>query len=283
MAFDYLERFEDGDASDWTNLTALNNSTLSGNWLGEVASSNALVLAESPSFTTTDSPVYFELYITADTNTSPDNVLVRGLDATDANIFEVEHEDDTNNVLLNGTVVGSWSAQTVYTYALRFDYTAETITIEQNGTQLDSGIAFDTAGAGEFDNIEIRNQTDGSGSSRSAYFDDLAYLVVPNTPQNFAAVQGGTRGEIDTSWDDVAQEDSYNLYRSESGGVTTADTLVTEPGQDVITFTDTGLEDGEQFYYAVTAEDEEGESALSNEDSAVTILPQTNFDTVQNV
>lgn len=279
MAFSYLERFEDGDASDWTNLTATNISNLSGSWLGEVTSSNANVNANSPSLTSRSDDIHFEAEITAVTSdtASTDQVRYFAENANGNSLFSIDHVDDGTDLQVNDTSVGSWSADTAYTYRLDVDYGTDTFDLYRNESLITSDVSF--FNSGQLDTFKIQNRTDSSGDSRSAYLDDLAYII---PVQNLAAVQGSNAGEIDTTWDSGEGEDSYNLYRAQSSGVTTGDTLVTEPASGTTSFTDTGLEDGEQFFYAISFEDYAGEYKLSNEDSAITILPQTNFDSVTN-
>jgi hypothetical protein len=74
----------------------------------------------------------------------------------------------------------------------------------------------------------------------------------PNEPQNLS-INSIIEDEIDLTWDSVGSEYQYNIYRSESSGSVKSDytqinTISTS------SFTDTNLEDGEEYYYRVTAE-----------------------------
>lgn len=98
--------------------------------------------------------------------------------------------------------------------------------------------------------------------------------IGPNAPSNLAASQG-PEGEVDLSWtDNATTEDGYYVYRAQASGSTTGDySQVADLAADTTTYTDTGLSDGETYYYRVSAYSGGGESSLSNEDSATTVLP----------
>jgi fibronectin type 3 domain-containing protein len=94
---------------------------------------------------------------------------------------------------------------------------------------------------------------------------------VPETPPNFSATPSGT-DSIDLSWDDVADEEGYRIYRSTDSGVTTSDTQIADLAADTTSYTDTGLAEGEDYYYIIVAYSSVGESDPSPEASAVTDL-----------
>jgi hypothetical protein len=76
---------------------------------------------------------------------------------------------------------------------------------------------------------------------------------MPDPPPNVSAT--ATDDDITISWDDVdGGTDEYRIYRARSSGVTTSDTLVATVQDDdsaSYSYTDTGLLDGEQYFYAV--------------------------------
>jgi len=89
----------------------------------------------------------------------------------------------------------------------------------------------------------------------------------PGVPSGMGAVAGDT--EIVLDWDTNAEDDaaSYKLYRGTSTGV--YDTDVTISGAANSTYTNTGLTNGTEYFYAVTCTDDDGnESAKSAEVSA---------------
>lgn len=88
--------------------------------------------------------------------------------------------------------------------------------------------------------------------------------VVPATPTQLSAVAADA--QVTTSWAAVPGATSYNLYWSDTSPVTTSSnklTGVTAP------FVHTGLTNGKLYYYAVSAVNDAGESALSGEVAAM--------------
>jgi hypothetical protein len=87
--------------------------------------------------------------------------------------------------------------------------------------------------------------------------------------------------QIDLTWSDVPDEASYDVYRSESPFSDEANaTKVADLSQNTTSYSDTGLEDGEQYYYRVRTVRSDGKTALSNEVSPTTDLPSHTIDSV---
>lgn len=75
-----------------------------------------------------------------------------------------------------------------------------------------------------------------------------------SAPTNLAVTDDTVEDELTLDWDEVSNASSYNVYRAQSSGSTKSDyTLVAEPTSPP--YTDTNLEDGERFYYRVSAHD----------------------------
>ena len=93
---------------------------------------------------------------------------------------------------------------------------------------------------------------------------DSSPEAVPGAPTGVTAVAGA--GQARVSWDNVAGATSYNLYYSQTPGVTKSTGIeiqnVTSPR--VVT----PLNNGTTYFFVVTAVNGTGESAESNEDSA---------------
>jgi endonuclease I len=105
---------------------------------------------------------------------------------------------------------------------------------------------------------------------------------LPNTGQTMVCVQDetppvaptgliatGGEGEVDLDWDDNTESDlaGYNVLRSETSGG--PHTQVNGPPVLLSEYTDTGVTNGVEYHYVVTALDTaDNESAISNEDSA---------------
>jgi fibronectin type 3 domain-containing protein len=99
----------------------------------------------------------------------------------------------------------------------------------------------------------------------SAVPDDYA----PAAPTGLSATGGS--GQISLSWNAVPEDDvvGYNVYRSSTNG--TGYSRITPTPVGTPGFTDTGLGDGQTYYYVVTAIDTAGnESVVSNEVYATT-------------
>jgi minor extracellular protease Epr len=91
--------------------------------------------------------------------------------------------------------------------------------------------------------------------------------TVPSAPQNLKATAGNA--QVTLSWSAPSSDGgsaitNYNIYR---GTVSGAETPLTTIG-NVLTYTDTGLTNGQIYYYQVTAVNSIGESNRSNEANA---------------
>jgi hypothetical protein len=86
-------------------------------------------------------------------------------------------------------------------------------------------------------------------------------LVDPPSP-TVLEVTSKTRTSIDLAWDDVADESSYLIERSDDGE--TGWIPIGTTGQDVTSYTDEGLEPDTTYHYRVVATNEGGSSAPSN-------------------
>jgi len=91
----------------------------------------------------------------------------------------------------------------------------------------------------------------------------------PAPPASVSAAPG--IGEVTVNWTDVANATSYNVYRSVTSPVTKATgTKTTVTDNSLIV---SGLDNGIKYYFVVTAENVNGESAESVEVSATPVLP----------
>lgn len=90
---------------------------------------------------------------------------------------------------------------------------------------------------------------------------------LPSPPQNLVAVAGN--GQVALSWDAPAWDGGspvagYSLYRGTAAG---GEAFIRTVG-DILTYTDTGLTNGQTYYFQITASNLAGESGRSNEVSA---------------
>jgi hypothetical protein len=86
-------------------------------------------------------------------------------------------------------------------------------------------------------------------------FLDYYYKTVPlQPPPNFQITDTSTEDELTLDWDSVSGANGYYVYRAQSTGSSVNDyTQVADVSGPP--YTDTGLEDGEQYYYRVSSHD----------------------------
>ncbi|MCS3632991.1 hypothetical protein GGP57_000282 [Salinibacter ruber] len=87
----------------------------------------------------------------------------------------------------------------------------------------------------------------------------------PEAPSALRVTSGA--GEVSVRWDGVEEADSYNVYRTR----TPREALPSEPQAQGITearLTDGAVENGQTYHYRVTAVNDDGESAPSDDDEA---------------
>jgi len=117
-----------------------------------------------------------------------------------------------------------------------------------------------------------------SGENSATYGGDAgsAYgTPLPRQVENLTA-QAGTNSdtEVDLSWDAAGSATEYAIYRAESSGTVVSD--YTEIDTTVnTTYSATGLENGERYFYRVAGRNDVGEGDLSNEADQTTTLPAT--------
>jgi fibronectin type 3 domain-containing protein len=104
----------------------------------------------------------------------------------------------------------------------------------------------------------------------------------PDPPRNLRATAGN--GAVTIQWNDPLSDGgavitNYKIYRGTTAG---GESLVTTVG-NVNTFTDTGLSNGQPYFYRVSAVNDAGEGSLSNEVSAAPSSGQTVPSTPQNL
>ncbi|SEO71954.1 Fibronectin type III domain-containing protein [Halorientalis persicus] len=117
-------------------------------------------------------------------------------------------------------------------------------------------------------------EIDGPDDLLAYAFIELTALLsvsAPSTPQNLTA--SASQDDITLNWDSVdwgEQQDHYNIYRGQSSG---SYSYIAEVPAGTTSYTDSGLLDGERYYYVVDAENSAGTSGDSNETVATTALP----------
>jgi hypothetical protein len=126
----------------------------------------------------------------------------------------------------------------------------------------------DNAPSGQTVHYAVTAYNEGGESSETTA--SIETVVAPSTPQNLTSSVNGD--DISLDWDPVdwgGDQGHYEILRGqESGTLSQIDTVAA----GTTTYTDTGLEDGERFWYAVRAQNSEGTSGTSNETSESTVI-----------
>lgn len=179
---------------------------------------------------------------------------------------------------------GGASTATELGYAADYD-NVDTVSLSDGQTAYTTADTFDgSSGNGILLVPEEHPDASDPSVSPSVTWSSATVDLAIQPPTNLAVTQGA-EGELDLTWDDNnTNEDGHYVYRATSSGSSTSDyTQVADLGADVTSYTDTGRLDGERYYYRVSAYDGSTESDLSNEDSAVTVLPAPTGLSVSNV
>lgn len=145
---------------------------------------------------------------------------------------------------------------------------SDTVTADSGSST--SGSTGAVAGSGSDSSTGASVGGDASGSTTVTGGDQgggVTPVMVPTAPSEVVVTPGN--GQVSVSWKGVADATSYNLYWATSAGVTPGSaakkTGVTSPC--VLT----GFTNWTMYYFVMTALNAHGESAVSNETSAIPI------------
>jgi len=168
----------------------------------------------------------------------------------------------------------SVSLSTTTWYRCRVDYRAsDTGTISVSLYENDSEIATVSTTDTSYTGSGIGINAADDGTDLDVHVDGWGVEEPPAAPSNLSA--SASTDDISLSWtDNSSKEDGFYVYRAQASGSTLSDyTRIADLGANTTSYTDSSLEDGETYYYRVTAYDAVGESDSSNEASATTSLP----------
>jgi hypothetical protein len=118
--------------------------------------------------------------------------------------------------------------------------------------------------------VKITAYGKGSATAQGTIFCS-AYLKVVygdfcSAPSNLNAYKGVN--EVSLNWSAMSADVTYNIYWSTSQGVSKTKYAGKFTDISGTSFVHTGLVNGTTYYYVITAEDDKGESPISNEDDA---------------
>ncbi|MBS3816850.1 MAG: PQQ-binding-like beta-propeller repeat protein [Candidatus Thermoplasmatota archaeon] len=125
--------------------------------------------------------------------------------------------------------------------------------------------------------------SEGEGNRSSEVSATPLEVIVPSEPQNLQASAGDA--EVELTWDPPSDDggssiNEYKIYRgTSSSSLTSHDNI----GGNTTSYTDTGLTNGETYYYQVSAVNGEGEGNRSTEVSATPTSDITTPSAPQNL
>lgn len=122
------------------------------------------------------------------------------------------------------------------------------------------------------DGIQYHYRVYASNSAGSSSYsnEDTATTYLP--APTLDSIQTGTEDQLTINWtktDDNGSDGGFTVYRSQNGST---GSQIAIPGVNDTSYTDTGLEDGERYYYTVSRDTGDNES-FSGQLAATTILP----------
>lgn len=163
---------------------------------------------------------------------------------------------------VNGNVVsGSWNLNTTYKfrfYNIDFGFQEFWYEFIEESTQtvLSSGSVQFENPASDLDTIEYGMSHGGAGGQVETLYDYFIIPEPPATPSSFR-VTDETDTTVDLAWDDVSNEDDYELQRSPDGSSWSTIAIL---AADTTTYTDTGRTEDTQYYYRLRAANQAGTS-----------------------
>lgn len=174
-----------------------------------------------------------------------------------------------HNIFINNTVQASDMSSNLWDngYPSGGNYWSD-----YNGTDIMNGPNQDLPGSDGIGDTPY-NITGDSNQDRYPLMNvTLPDFKVPTAPINLSAIGGD--GQVTLTWDPPLSDggvsiSKYRIYRGNTSG---GETFLTEIG-DVTGYTDSGLTNGQTYYYQVSALNAMGEGPLSNEANATTKAP----------
>lgn len=149
-----------------------------------------------------------------------------------------------------------------------------------SGTDIDDGDGGGGGGGSSTATVSVASSSDGVQSG-----DGKIVLTYEQTVDNLS-VDATTGDSADLSWEDTFDsEDEYRVYRTQASSPVFPEdyTQVATLSANSTTYTDTGLEDGENYSWTVTAYNStDGEFPEADPVSATTDLPAPTLDSIDD-
>ncbi|NEU57097.1 fibronectin type III domain-containing protein [Halorussus sp. MSC15.2] len=127
------------------------------------------------------------------------------------------------------------------------------------------------------DTFQWRLRAETSGGNKSTWA--TSATVSTNGSGLTSTVVSGT--EVDLSWDSNRDADEYHVYRAEASSTSLSDyTRIATPTAGTTTYSDTRLENGEEYHWRVAPVYGGAEDEPSGDDVAITQLPAPTLDSL---
>jgi hypothetical protein len=289
MVLTTFDSFEDGNYNEWNNISSVSSSvsvTSSFSYDGsqslscsQSSADDFSLLSRSVSWGKTSKARFY--YRETESNNAGGLAF---FDSNNNHIFGAGTDNpeflyaDSDGTKTRAGSEGEYKTWTQVTFD--FDWGSGTVDITWDQT-VDGGSASQTvisrslASTNGIAELRIGTIQDGNDIV-DFWVDNIQYdppITDPSAPRNLSA-SSGSFTQTSLSWDEPSDwggddTDSYRIYRgTSSGSHSQIDTVSNQT-----TYTDSGLSQGEKYYYVVTAYNSAGSSPDSNEASATTPLP----------
>ncbi len=113
----------------------------------------------------------------------------------------------------------------------------------------------------------------GAGEGARSEVENATPIPAPATPTGFTVMTGAAAGEITLMWTAVDGADSYKIYRGEAAEMLTEIMPPPNLTETDTSYTDTGLESGTEYFYAISAVNAAGTGTRSDPPVSATTLP----------
>lgn len=175
----FPDDFEDGDITGWggdtANLTASSSDAIQGVYSGVYTKSNAANTVTSPSIGSSTENVGMKINIPTDVGDTGDQVAIYIYDSGGTRLGILKFLDGSNDIHWHNGVdkvveQNYWAPGTTYELEIVLDFANNDAEIHINGNRL-ATYSLENA-ASSWDYIDIQNDTNTSGATRSFIFDN---------------------------------------------------------------------------------------------------------------
>ncbi len=156
----------------------------------------------------------------------------------------------------------------VYSLTVTPTVSDSTATVTVNGTTVTSGQASGAVALSVGSNTISTVVTAENGATKT-YTVTVTRDQIPNPGAPLAKLESVGDGKVTLSWEPVASSTGYKIFRSETSG--TYGSELSTVNESVYSYESSGLQNGVTYYFVIRAVNAGGDSAVSNEVSAMPI------------